>query len=61
MGHRDQKFRIENVFGSGLEVFDRHRVHVVYIDSIMDVETLYAEVASKIPGDNQMTHLAPLR
>jgi hypothetical protein len=41
-------------------VADLHRVHVMYVETAVDLVTLYAEVTSVVPSNHVVSNLLPL-
>ena len=60
MGSRDQKLWIENRLIIGTYDVRRHRVHVMDVDSVMNLKTFNAKVAAKISSNYLISDLFPL-
>lgn len=59
MCHRDKKLWIEYSIISMCEIFYIHRVHVMNIDSIVDIVTFDAKIAAIITKDHDVAYIAP--
>lgn len=61
MGHRDKKLRIEYCFVSFNDIFYIHRIHVMNINSVVNIVAFDTKITAIISSDYMTTYIAPFR
>jgi len=56
----DQKLWIQNFRIELLEIIRCHRIHVMYINTITNLESLNAEIAPLVSNNDMITNVSPL-
>src|ERR1044072_8588697 len=56
---RDQKFRVENAWISTRNISDGHRIHVMDVETMMNVIAVNPQITSIVPMDDMPPDLTP--
>ena len=59
MCYCDQELGIEYSWIAAFDINDVHRIHVMNVDSIVDIKTFDTKVASVITHDHMVTDITP--